>query len=138
MSDIARILNESRTIAVVGLSPKPHRASFQVADFLQARGYRVVPVNPSCAGQQILGERCHATLAEAAAAVAPARIDIVDCFRRAEAIVPIAREAVAIGAACLWLQLDIVNEEAAALARAAGLAVVMDRCPKIELAMLPR
>ena len=138
MSDIARILKESRTIAVVGLSPKPHRASFQVADFLQARGYRVIPVNPSCAGQQILGEPCYATLAEAAAAVAPARIDIVDCFRRAEEIVPIARDAVAVGAGCLWLQLDIVNEEAAALARAAGLEVVMDRCPKIELAMLPR
>lgn len=138
MSDIARILKESRTIAVVGLSPKPHRASFQVADFMQARGYRVIPVNPSCAGQQILGELCHATLAEAAAAVAPARIDIVDCFRRAEEIVPIARDAVAIQAGCLWTQLDIVNEEAAALARAAGLEVVMDRCPKIELAMLPR
>ena len=138
MSDIARILKESRTIAVVGLSPKPHRASFQVADFLQARGYRVIPVNPACAGQQILGEPCYATLAEAAAAVAPARIDIVDCFRRAEEIVPIARDAVAVGAGCLWLQLDIVNEEAAALARAAGLEVVMDRCPKIELAMLPR
>ncbi len=138
MPDIARILKESRTIAVVGLSPKPHRASFQVADFLQARGYRVIPVNPACAGQRILGEPCYATLAEAAAAVAPARIDIVDCFRRAEEIVPIARDAVAVGAGCLWTQLDIVNEEAAALARAAGLEVVMDRCPKIELAMLPR
>ena len=66
MSDIARILKESRIVAVVGLSPKPHRASFQVADYLQVRGYRVLPVNPACAGQEILGERCHATLAEAA------------------------------------------------------------------------
>ena len=138
MSDIARILKESRIVAVVGLSPKPHRASFQVADYLQVRGYRVLPVNPSCAGQEILGERCHATLAEAAAAVVPARIDIVDCFRRSEEIVPIAQEAIAIQARCLWTQLDIVNQEAAALARAAGMDVVMDRCPKIELAMLPR
>ncbi|MDC8757788.1 CoA-binding protein [Janthinobacterium fluminis] len=138
MPDIARILNNSRTIAVVGLSPNPQRASYQVADYMQAHGYRVLPVNPACAGQQLLGEHCHATLAEAAAAVAPARIDIVDCFRKAEDIVPIARDAIAVGAGCLWTQLDIVNEEAAELARAAGLDVVMDRCPKIELPLLSR
>ncbi len=133
MSDIARILADSRIIAVVGLSANPHRPSFEVAAFLQARGYRILPVNPGSAGQDILGELCHATLAEAAAAVAPARIDIVDCFRKAEDILPIARQAIAVKAGCLWMQLGIVNEEAAALARAAGLRVVMNHCPKIEL-----
>ncbi|WP_317202987.1 CoA-binding protein [Janthinobacterium sp.] len=133
MSDIARILADSRIIAVVGLSANPHRPSFEVAAFLQARGYRILPVNPGSAGQDILGELCHATLAEAAAAVAPARIDIVDCFRKAEDIMPIARQAIAVKAGCLWMQLGIVNEEAAALARAAGLRVVMNHCPKIEL-----
>lgn len=136
MSDIARILKESRTIAVVGLSPKTHRASFQVAQYLQAHGYRIIPVNPASAGQDILGERCYASLTEAAAAAAPARIDIVDCFRKSEDILPIAQEAVAVRAGCLWMQLDVVNQQAADLARAAGLAVVMDRCPKIEHAML--
>jgi len=95
-----------------------------------------VPVNPVYAGQSILGERCHASLVEAAAALAPLPIDIVDCFRKADQILPLAREAILIGARCLWLQLDIVNEEAAGLARAAGLDVVMDLCTKIEHAKL--
>jgi len=136
MSDIAGILAESRIVAVVGLSAKPERASYQVASYLQAHGYRILPVNPAYAGAVLLGEPCHATLSEAAAAVAPARIDIVDCFRKAQDIGPIAREAIEVGAACLWLQLDIVNEEAADLARAAGLDVVMNRCTKIEHAAL--
>ncbi|MET3130189.1 putative CoA-binding protein [Oxalobacteraceae bacterium GrIS 1.11] len=132
MSDIARILADSRTIAVVGLSTKPERASFQVANYLQANGYRILPVNPAYAGATIFGERCHASLAEAAAAVAPLRIDIVDCFRKSGDILPIAQDAIEVGASCLWLQLDIVNREAAELAQAAGLDVVENRCLKIE------
>jgi predicted CoA-binding protein len=132
IADIARIFADNRVIAVVGLSDKPHRASHQVAQHMQASGYRIIPVNPACAGQDILGEPCFASLSDAAAALAPLRIDIVDCFRRAEEILPIAREAIAIQAKVLWMQLDIVNEEAAALARAAGLQVVMDRCLKLD------
>lgn len=132
MPSIARILQDARIIAIVGLSDKPERASHQVAEYLIGHGYQVVPVNPALAGQQVLGQRAFATLAEAAASVAPKRIDIVDVFRKAEDIIPIAREAVAIGAGCLWLQLDVVNEEAAAIARVAGLDVVMDHCTKIE------
>lgn len=137
MDSIARILTDSRIIAVVGLSPKAHRASFQVAQYMQEHGYRILPVNPSWAGRQILGQPCYATLAEAAVAVAPATIDIVDCFRKSEDIVPIAQEAVAAGARCLWMQQGIVNHEAADLARQAGLEVVMDRCIKIDHACLP-
>ena len=132
MSNIARILQDSRIIAIVGMSDKPERASHQVAAYLIEHGYQVVPVNPALAGQDVLGQRAHATLTEAATAVAPARIDIVDVFRKAEDVVPIAEEAVAVKAGCLWLQLDVVNEEAAAIARAAGLQVVMDHCTKIE------
>ena len=132
MSTIARILQDARIIAIVGLSDKPERASHQVAEYLIGRGYQVVPVNPALAGQDVLGQRAHATLTEAASAVAPARIDIVDVFRKAEDVVPIAQEAVAVKAGCLWLQLDVVNEEAAQIARAAGLDVVMDHCTKIE------
>jgi predicted CoA-binding protein len=132
MTPISDILADSRIIAVVGLSFKPERASYHVARYLQSQGYRILPVNPSYAGRDILGETCHADLAAAAAAVAPSRIDIVDCFRKPSDIVPIARDAVAVNAGCLWMQLDIVNEEAAALARDAGLDVVMDHCLKIE------
>lgn len=132
MSNIARILQESRIIAIVGMSDKPERASHEVADYLLQHGYRVLPVNPALAGKEVLGQRAYATLTEAAAAVAPARIDIVDCFRKSEDILPIAEEAIAVKAGCLWLQLEVVNEAAAQLARAAGLAVVMDHCTKIE------
>ena len=132
MSHIPRILQDARIIAIVGLSDKPERASHQVAEYLIAHGYRVVPVNPALAGQDVLGQRAFATLTEAASALAPQRIDIVDVFRKSEDIVPIAQEAVAIAAGCLWLQLDVVSEEAAAIARAAGLEVVMDHCTKIE------
>ena len=132
MSNIARILQDSRIIAIVGMSDKPARASYEVADYLLQHGYRVLPVNPALAGRDVLGQRAYATLTEAAAAVAPARIDIVDCFRKSEDILPIAEEAIAVKAGCLWLQLDVVNEAAAQLARAAGLAVVMDHCTKIE------
>lgn len=132
MTDIARILLEHRIIAVVGLSDKPERASHHVAEYLQRAGYRIIPVNPAYAGQQVLGEPCYASLTEAAAALSPEKIGIVDCFRRAEEILPVAQEAIAIGAPVLWMQQGVINEEAAALARGAGLQVVMDRCLKIE------
>lgn len=137
MPDNARIpdiLAASKTIAVVGLSPKEHRASFGVARYMQAKGYRILPVNPTHAGKQILGELCHANLHEAAQALQAEgrRIDIVDCFRKSEDIPPVADEAIAVGARCLWMQEGIVNDEAAASARAAGMQVVMDRCLKVE------
>ena len=134
MRTIAQILKDSKTIAVVGLSNKPERASFGVAEYLQQQGYRIVPVNPAYEGQDILGERVYADLQAAADALAPSgtRIDIVDCFRKSEDIPPLARDAIAIRAGCLWMQLDIENQAAADLARAAGLDVVMNHCLKIE------
>ncbi len=134
MRSIAQILNDSKTIAIVGLSNKPDRASNEVAAYLQQNGYRIVPVNPSYAGETILGEQVYATLQEAADALASngQRIDIVDCFRKSEDIPPIARDAIAVRAGCLWMQLDIENQAAADLARAAGLDVVMNHCIKIE------
>jgi predicted CoA-binding protein len=134
MRSIPQILNDSKTIAVVGMSDKPDRASHEVAQYLQEHGYRVVPVNPSYAGQQILGETVYASLREAADALGAGgrHIDIVDCFRKSEDIPPLARDAIAIRAGCLWMQLDIENQQAADLARAAGLDVVMDHCIKIE------
>ena len=139
MTDIPtlrRILGTCRTIAVVGLSPQWHRPSFFAAKYMQGHGYRIVPVNPTAT--EILGEPAYPSVTEAARALAAKgeRIDMVDCFRRTEDIVPIADEAVAIGAKCLWQQIGVVNEEAAARARAAGLDVVMDRCVKIEHARL--
>lgn len=134
MRSIADILKDSKTIAVVGLSSKPERASHAVAKYLQQHGYTIIPVNPTYAGQQILGETVHASLQEAADALAASgrRIDLVDCFRKAEDMLPVARDAVAVGARVLWMQLGVVKQEAANLARAAGLDVVMDRCMKIE------
>ena len=134
MRTIAQILKDSKTIAVVGLSNKPERASFGVADYLQQQGYRIVPVNPAYDGQEILGERVYSDLQSAADALAPngTRIDIVDCFRKSEDIPPLARDAIAIRAGCLWMQLEIENQAAADLARAAGLDVVMNHCLKIE------
>ncbi|MBP0600420.1 CoA-binding protein [Herbaspirillum sp. LeCh32-8] len=121
-------------IAVVGLSNRPERASHDVAAYMQAAGYRIVAVNPMYAGQTILGEHCHATLAEANAALAEEglRISIVDCFRKSADIPPVVDEAIAIGAQCVWMQLEIMHEAAAAKARAAGLKVIMDKCIKIE------
>jgi predicted CoA-binding protein len=134
MRTIPQILQDSKTIAIVGLSNKPERASFGVAEYLQQQGYRILPVNPQYAGEEILGERVHASLQEAADALAPSgqRIDIVDCFRKPEDIPPLARDAIAIRAGCLWMQLEIENQAAADLARAAGLDVVMNHCLKIE------
>lgn len=119
---------------MVGLSDKPERPSHGVARYLQQHGYRVVPVNPACAGQSILGEPVFSSLREAADALGGqgTSIDIVDCFRNADAMLPLAREAVAVRASCLWMQLGVINQAAADLAAAAGLDVVMDHCIKIE------
>lgn len=137
MKTIAQILQDAKIIAVVGLSDKPDRASHEVAAYLQQQGYRILPVNPACAGQQILGAPVFASLQDAAASLkAGEKIDIVDCFRKPDAIVPIARDAIAVGAGCLWMQLEIENDEAAQLARDAGLDVVMNHCLKIEHRML--
>jgi len=134
MRTIAQILRDSKTIAIVGMSNKADRASNEVGAYLQQHGYRILPVNPSYAGETIHGETVHATLQEAADALASSgqRIDIVDCFRKSEDIGPIARDAIAVRAGCLWMQLDIENQPAADLARAAGLDVVMNHCIKIE------
>jgi Predicted CoA-binding protein len=136
ISDLRRILASCRILAVVGLSPQWHRPSYFAAKYMQAHGYRIVPVNPGA--QEILGEPCYPTVTAAAEAMAREglRIDMVECFRKSEDIPPLAEEAIAIGARCLWLQLGVVNEAAAARARAAGLEVVMDRCVKIEHARL--
>jgi uncharacterized protein len=136
ISELRRILATCKTIAVVGLSPQWHRPSFFAAKYMQGHGYRIVPVNPGAT--EILGERCYASVTEAAQALAAQgqKIDMVDCFRKSEDIPPIADEAIAIGARCLWMQIGVVNEAAAAKARAAGLDVVMNRCVKIEHARL--
>ncbi len=128
---IRQILASCRTVAVVGLSPKPDRASHEVAHYLQTHGWRIIPVNPVAAasGATILGETVYATLQEAAQ---HASIDVVDVFRNSEDVPPVAQEAIAIGARALWLQLGVENAAAAAAAQAAGLWVVQNRCLKIE------
>lgn len=129
MSDdaIRRILGETTTIAVVGLSSKPDRPSHDVAAYLQRAGYRIVPVNPR--ETEVLGEPAYATLRDIPADLP---IDVVDVFRRAEETPEVARDAVAIGARTLWLQLGIANDEARAIAEDAGLTVIMDRCLKVD------
>ena len=128
---VAHILNRCRCAAVVGLSPKPHRESYHVAEYLQAHGWRVVPVNPVAAGQTILGEKVYATLADAAAAEP---IDLVDIFRNAEDVPPVVDEAIALNLGAVWLQLGIRHDAALAKAQEAGLVAVQDRCIKIEIA----
>ena len=129
LAGLRRILLTSRTIAVVGLSASWYRPSFFAAKYMQDHGYRIVPINPGQA--EILGRKCYPDLRRI-----PDQVDIVDCFRKPTEIVPIARDAVAIGARVLWMQLGIRNDEAAAIALAAGLDVVMDRCVKIEHARI--
>lgn len=128
---IRQILATCRTVAVVGLSPKPERASFEVARYMQAHGWRIIPVNPVAAasGLTILGKPVYASLQEAAQ---HASIDLVDVFRNSADVPPVAQEAIAIGARALWLQLGIENAQAAAAAQAAGLWVVQNRCLKVE------
>jgi predicted CoA-binding protein len=134
MRTIEQILKSAKTVAVVGLSNKPERASHEVAEYLQSQGYEIYPVNPAYAGQQILGRTVYATLQEAADVLARdgRRIDVVDCFRKAEDIPPIARDAIDVRAGVLWMQLGIENRAAADLARAAGLDVVMNHCMLVE------
>ncbi|MEY4748155.1 MAG: hypothetical protein RIQ60_369 [Pseudomonadota bacterium] len=128
---LRRILREFRTVAVVGLSAEWHRPSYFAAKYMQQHGYRVVPVNPRYAGGQVLGEPCYASLTDI-----PFAVDMVDVFRKAEDVGPIAEQAITIGARCLWQQLGVMNQAAAERAEAAGLDVVMDRCVKIEHARL--
>ena len=128
--DIRDILTSVRTVAVVGWSPKPDRPSHRVAAFLLARGYRVIAVNPGQAGLQALGGVVRASLAEAGP------VDMVDIFRRSDEAGAVVDAAIAAGARVVWMQLGVIDEAAAARARAAGLRVVMDRCPAIEIARL--
>jgi predicted CoA-binding protein len=134
MRTIEQILRSAKTVAVIGLSPKPERASLEVAEYLQSQGYRIVPVNPAYAGQEILGETVYATLQEAADALAQngVRIDVVDVFRKPDDVPPIAKDAIDVRAGTLWMQLGIENQVAADLARAAGLDVVMNHCMLVE------
>ena len=132
MSDIPtlrRILTGTKTIAVVGLSADWFRPSYFAAKYMQEHGYRIIPVNPKY--PEILGEKCYASLTDIAH-----KVDMVDCFRKSEDILPIARDAIAIGAKMLWQQLGVENVEADALVRAAGMDSVMNRCVKIEHARL--
>lgn len=126
---IRRILDNHKVVAMVGLSPKEDRPSNIVARYLMAHGYTVIPVNPG--QKEILGQTCYASLRDI-----PIQVDLVDVFRNAADVPPLAAEAIAIGAQSLWLQLGIVHQQAAETAAAAGLDVVMDRCPKIEHARL--
>lgn len=124
-AEIKEILAQSKTIAVVGLSAKENRPSNMVARYLMAAGYTIIPVNP---GQsEILGEKCYPSLLDI-----PSAVDVVDIFRRPEDVGPVVADAVQIGAKVVWMQEGIVNDEAAAVARAAGLKVIMDRCLKVD------
>ncbi len=129
-AEIRDILTSVKTIAVVGWSPKPDRPSHGVAAFLKRQGYRVIPVNPGQAGEQALGETVVATLAEAGA------VDMVDIFRRSEEAGAVVDEAVRVGAKVVWMQLGVSDEAAASRARSAGVRVVMNRCPAIEIPRL--
>jgi predicted CoA-binding protein len=129
--ELRDLLTQARTIALVGASDRPERASNQVMAALQAHGYRVIPVNPQITGEHVHGEFVFRDLDQLGDP-----IDIVDIFRNSEAAGDVVDQAIAIGAQAVWMQLGVVNEPAAARAEAAGLKVVMDRCPKIELARL--
>jgi predicted CoA-binding protein len=125
INTLRRILRENRTIAVVGLSADWFRPSYFAAKYMQEHGYRIIPVNPRY--PEILGEKCYASLRDV-----PEKIDLVDVFRKTQDVLPIAEDAIAVGARVLWQQLGVKNEAAAAKARAAGLDTVVDRCVKIE------
>ena len=131
MSTEAKILNSSKTIAVVGLSPKPDRPSYRVASYLKEQGYRIIPVNAYAS--EILGETCYPDLRSI-----PEQVDVVDIFRRSERVPAIVEEAIEIGAKAVWMQEGVINEEAATRAREAGLLVVMDKCMLKEHRKLQR
>jgi len=128
--EIRKILENAGNIAVVGLSDKTDRTSYMVAQAMQSRGYRIIPVNPAAQGKQILGETCYGSLKDI-----PEPVDIVNVFRRSEYCADVAREAADINAHVLWLQLGIVNDEAAAIAEQNGMRAIMDRCIKVEEAV---
>lgn len=133
IAELRHLLRTCKTIAIVGLSAEWHRPSFFAAKYMQEHGYRIVPVNPRYAKDpgQVLGETCYASLRDI-----PFAVDMVDVFRRTADVLPIAQQAIDIGARCLWQQLEVENHEADALVRAHGLASVMNRCVKIEHARL--
>jgi predicted CoA-binding protein len=124
---VKRVLQEVKTVAVVGFSANPGRASHSVTKYMQSKGYRCVPVNPGLAGQTLLGELVYPDLKSI-----PFPVDMVDVFRNSEAAGGVTDEAIAIGAKVVWMQLDVIDEAAATRAESAGLTVIMDRCPKIE------
>ena len=126
---IKALLSSPQTVAVVGCSPDPQRDSHRIAQLLKAKGHRVIPVNPGY--QTIVGERCYASLQDI-----PEQVDMVDIFRRSEHVAPIVDEAIEAGAKIVWMQLGVIDESAAVKAQHAGLTVVMDRCPAIELPRL--
>ncbi|HEU4326608.1 MAG TPA: CoA-binding protein [Roseiflexaceae bacterium] len=130
--DLSEVLSSARTVAVVGLSNRPERASYAVASYLQRHGYQVIPVNPMISGT-VLGQRVYPNLRDI-----PVRVDIVNVFRRSEFVPPVASDAIAIGAQALWLQVGVTNQNAIERARAAGLFVVQDRCIAIEHRRLSR
>ena len=129
---VKHVLSEARVFAVVGASNNPARASYYVSEFLISKGFKVVPINPGLAGQELLGQKVYATLADV-----PGPVDVVDIFRNSDAALDVTRAAIAeskrLSLKAIWMQLDVINDVAAAEAQAAGLSVVMDRCPKIEL-----
>ncbi len=128
---IREALTRTQRIALVGASDRPERPSYGVMKYLLDQGYEVIPVSPKLAGKTLLGQQGYASLADV-----PGKIDMVDVFRNSEAAWGVAQEAIAVGAKTLWLQLGVINEQAAVLAQDAGMTVIMDRCPKIEIPRL--
>ena len=126
MDTVQEIIETCKTVAVVGLSPQPNRDSYVVAQYLQSQGYRIIPVNPRV--EEVLGEKSYPDLVSI-----PVPVDVVDVFRRPEKVLPLVEQAVEIGVRAVWMQKGVVNQEAAALARAAGLMVVMDMCLECEV-----
>ena len=131
---LRKLFGDIKTIALVGASPRgERRASWRVMRFLQQQGYKVYQVNPEALGQEIHGEKVYASLKDV-----PEKVDLVDIFRRSSKVAPVVDAAIAIGAPYIWMQLNVIDEEAAAKAEAAGATVIMDRCPAIELPRLQR